>query len=905
MDLTEILAQERRARLAAERMLEVKQAELHCANRKLSEHARRLSDQVIVKREEAEELKGVNTQVREDLLRATHSRDIAERRLWDSIDTVEDGFAVYDRDCVLVAANQAYLEPFDGLEQVQPGLITYQELLNLAAEEGVVDTGTLTRQQWVDQALARWDEPQPDPITFLLWDGRFMRSVDRRSRGGDTVSLRLDITDRIRYERELKKARNRAEAANRAKSAFLANMSHELRTPMNGMMGMAGLLSETPLDEEQKVYVDTIQNSGDALLTLINDVLDFSKIEAEKLNLHPAPFDLEKCIQEVAMLLQPNAKEKGIELIVDFDLFLPSHLIGDSGRMRQILTNLIGNAVKFTETGHVLVRAVGVPHSEGSQERVHISVEDTGIGIPENMLDHVFGTFNQVEDERNRKFEGTGLGLSITKQLVELMGGQIWVESTPGQGSCFGMHVTMEIDSQADEDILSVPPWLHRVTVVDPHLAHNEILCRHLERVGVAVDSRVDLDGLADAPQADVYLLDLDLPSDQLKDTIASLRAIRDDVVVVVMSNGPVAASKLSIDGVRTLQKPLLRRDLFWALSDLTCPATSDQDDRAPETHAHRDPADAAAPPIAAHDAPTEQVPAEDGAAEDWPSEHPAVEDGLAENGSDAGALPETDSTPAGDIPSAPEDPGTDALAAPLADLPDSADTPPQMPDANVQDAQDTGLACDDIVLQPRKMRILAAEDNKTNQLVLGKLIRKMNVDLVFASNGAEAIQRYVSFDPDLIFMDISMPEVDGKEATQEIRKLEAVTGRHVPIVALTAHAMAGDDQDILSAGLDHYLTKPLKKAAIVERIEAARPDECAAVCEDMDLAADPTALAASLFSSGRNINAPYQPAAPETSPAGDLPPATWSDPMGDGAQGDGAQDDQSADARSAGAEAS
>ncbi|MFV2034000.1 MAG: histidine kinase dimerization/phospho-acceptor domain-containing protein, partial [Halocynthiibacter sp.] len=354
MDLTEKLAQERRGRLAAERLLELKQTELFSANQQLGQHARSLSDEIVEKRQEvlavrsqAEALKGENSQVRSDLR-------IAERRLWDSIQTIQGGFAVFDAEHRLVTANNVYIATFEGLEEVRPG-VTYGRVMQLAAEEGLVDMGNKPAAEWQAEMLERWTGEKLEPRTLKLWNRQYIKLIDRRSPAGDTVSLALNITDTIRYEEELKEARKKAEAANRAKSAFVANMSHEIRTPMNGVVGMADLLRDTELDEEQILYVDTIKSSGEALLVIINDVLDYSKIEANKLVLQPKPFDLEQCVHEIVTLLQPKAREQGIELLVDYDLFLPTNYIGDPGRMRQILTNLLGNAVKFTLKGHVLV----------------------------------------------------------------------------------------------------------------------------------------------------------------------------------------------------------------------------------------------------------------------------------------------------------------------------------------------------------------------------------------------------------------------------------------------------------------------------------------------------------------------------------------------------------------------
>ncbi|MCA0042051.1 ATP-binding protein [Celeribacter litoreus] len=707
MSLSETLAQERRARLAAERLLELKQEELFQANRKLSLHARNLSDEIIEKREETEVLRGENIRTKEDLEKANVAVHIAERRLWDSLETIRDGFAVFNPSDTLIAANSAYLRIFDGLECVRPG-ITYPEIVQIAVEEGIIDIGTQSRSDFIETALRRWHAPIRDPQTIRLWNNQFVKLVDQRSSDGDMVSLGLNITSTIRYEQRLKKARSKAEAANRAKSAFLANMSHEIRTPMNGIVGMAELLADTELTEEQVLYIDTIRSSGAALLGLINDVLDYSKIEASKLSLHPEPFDLERCIQDVMVLLQPSAAQKNVDLIMDYDMFMPTRFIGDPGRVRQVLTNLVGNAVKFTPEGHVIVRVVGLPEDDGTRQRIHISVEDTGIGIAEDMIEHVFGEFNQVDDERNRKFEGTGLGLAISHELVKLMGGDIWVDSEVGIGSCFGFRLSLTVAEDLND--FSVPSWMHRAAVLDSMSANAAILEKQLTALGFEVTTYTSAEDLLQSPlDAQVYLIDSNLPDTNMCSFIGTLQSRAHPTPVLLMTSGPMSCREDHPSDIPTLQKPLLRADLCKALK--------------------------------AHVPPEPEV------------------------------------------------------------------IPPAEPS--------------------RKMRVLAAEDNKTNQLVFSKMLKSLDIDLKFAGNGREAVALYKSFSPDLVFMDISMPLVDGKEATRQIRALEQETGAHVPIVAMTAHAMAGDKEDILAAGLDEYMTKPLRKAAIINRIVEGVPADC------------------------------------------------------------------------------
>ncbi|MDC0658901.1 ATP-binding protein [Leisingera sp. SS27] len=740
MSLADKLAEERRARLAAERLLELKQAELSAANRKLGRHALALTKQIGQTQAEVATVRDENAKVKSDLHTANEKIETAERRLWHSIQAFQDGFAFFDAAGHLIGANTAYLNIFDGLEEVTPG-ITYERILELLIEEGLISTGSMKARDWHAMMSERWHCDSPEPVVVQLWDERYLRLIDQRGHGGDVVTLALDITSTVRYEQELQDARARAEAANRAKSAFLANMSHEIRTPMNGVVGMAELLNDTELDDEQRLYAKTIKNSGEALLVIINDVLDYSKIEADKLELHPQEFDLERSLHEVVMLLQPTARDKGLALLVDYDLFLPTCFIGDPGRIRQVLTNLIGNAVKFTKQGHVTLRVTGIASPEEGQCAVHVTIEDTGIGIPEDKIEHVFGEFNQVEDERNRKFEGTGLGLAISKRLIEMMGGEIWVESEDGKGSCFGFRVPLPVKAPAEQTLPKLPSSLRHVLLVDDVPLNCEILQKHLQMLGLKVTTAGTAAEALTAMQGGVNLVlsGHNLPGLDGLQLARDLRSYGwNGVPVLLLNSSPHAAIgsdvRQLVSGV--LQSPAPRDDLFSQLARLGSEAANPEAPRA-----------AAAPAAAA------------------PAAAPAVSP-----------------APAAAVPLAP--------AAPAF----------------------------------RKMRVLAAEDNKTNQLVFRKIVKELNIELQFAGNGLEAVEAYKHFQPDLIFMDISMPMMDGKEATAEIRKLEAGTGSHVHIVALTAHAMAGDSEGILAAGLDHYLTKPLRKALIHEQIRSHAP---------------------------------------------------------------------------------
>lgn len=699
-------------------MLELKQAELREANRKLGVHAESLTRRIDETVAEVATVRHENRRVKSDLNRAQAKVEIAERRLWSSIQAIRDGFAFFGQDGRLIAANTAYLALFEDLELIVPG-VGYDVIMELMVGEGLIDPGADGPKLWLQKMRGRWQSARSEPVVIRMWNDRYIRLMDQRGNGGDFVSLAIDITESVQVEAELDAARRKAETANRAKSAFLANMSHEIRTPMNGIVGMADLLEETELDESQDLYVKTIRNSGEALLSIINDVLDFSKIEADRLELRPESFDLEICLHEVVRLLEPTAQQKGIQIEVDFDMFLPEQFVGDPGRIRQILTNLIGNAVKFTETGHVIVRVTGLVEDESGLCTLHCAVEDTGIGIPEAKLDSIFGEFNQVDDKQNRKFEGTGLGLSITRRLIEMMGGEIWVESTPGEGSIFGFRVPLPLGKEETglRDHLPMPGG--RVMLVDDKPLSRSILQKHFAQLGMSV---LTAHGAAEArqlmgPDFHMVLIAQNLPGVSGGELATALRSdgwmqTRIALVTEGSQARPEEMRSPHLDAI--LRTPTTREALLGFVRD---------------------------------------------------------------------TAQDIEVTPPSDVDSLPSQ-------------------------------------------SQRAMRVLAADDNATNRLVFEKMAASLDIDLVFACDGREAVTAYQSHNPDLVFMDISMPEMDGKEATASIREIEAQTGAHIPVVALTAHAMAGDQEEILAAGLDRFMTKPLRKAQLLELIREFQPHE-------------------------------------------------------------------------------
>ncbi len=686
-EFEEELARERRGRLAAERMLEQKQKELREANKNLSDHALSLSDKIINQREVVTTLQGENSRVTEDLQKANTRIQETERILWAALENIPDGFALFSPDFRLITANRPYLTVFDDTAGVSIG-DSYQSILDVCLDDGLIDLQGQDEDEWYDTMLDRWVGPMIAPITIRFWNGMYIKMIDRKTADGGIVSLAHNITDTILHEDELRLARDKAQAADRAKSAFLAKMSHELRTPMNGVVGMADLLLENAQDEESKLYTETIRNSGTALLEIINNILDFSKIEAEKLELRLAPFDLEQLVQEVSIMVGPSIRDKPITLQVDYDQFLPTEFHGDAGRLRQILVNLVGNAVKFTDEGSILIRIVGISDEASPNCELHITVEDSGIGIPEEMVDHVFGEFNQIEDEANRKYEGTGLGLAITRKLVEVMGGEIWVDSVPEHGSCFGFKLSLRRTSSGQLQKAALPDGISQALIWLDNSLDKSVMERQMALLGIEATFVMSAAEFG-----------LTLERDPPSVVITSQR--RKDTVEGLLSNA-------------THQTPLLTfADSPGQISDISRPFTR------------------------------------------------------------AGLL--------------------DAL---IASTENTEANPPVRP-----------------------VQVLAAEDNKTNQLVLTKMLVGANIDLHLVGDGVEAIEKFKELKPDLVFLDISMPRMDGMEAAQTIRKLEA-DGEHVPIVAMTAHAMAGDEERILSSGIDHYLTKPLKKPDLHRHVE-------------------------------------------------------------------------------------
>ncbi|MEL6340903.1 MAG: response regulator [Myxococcota bacterium] len=700
-------------------------------------------------------------------------RELAEKnaerdQLQAVLRSMGDGVCVLSPEGHFVITNRAADELINDGESLIGKRLSRVFRLPLETEEAFnasIAEGTPLRVEDVDVRLAN---EKTLPVGFVL------TPVQRGEELGGHVLVFRDIRTRRIRDSELREAKEAAEIASKAKGEFLANMSHEIRTPINGVLGMTQLLADTSLTDEQSGFLEMIDMSSQSLLRVINDILDFSKIEAGKLELSPRKFALLEAVDETLRVFAPHAERKDVELVGRVASDVPNALVGDDGRIRQVLSNLMTNAVKFTESGEVKL-AVSVDEQAGDTALLRFSVVDTGIGIQEEDRGRLFRAFSQIDSSSSRQFGGTGLGLSICQKLVSMLGGEIGFESVPGQGSTFWFTARMRVEEEQPKVDSALTGYL--ALVIDDNEASRQSLVNELSMLGVeAVATSSGDRGLEILSAArkrgrfyDLVVVDYQMPGTdglEVLSVIGSDNQLKQKTKAILLGSATQrglveAGRKAGAEGVVT--KPVTRSKLRSQLGTVFGVA-------------------------------------------------------LESRSSATGRMRRFGQKRV----------GTDA-------------------------------------------RVLVVEDNMINREVVKSLLGNLGYEPVLVNDGQEAVDALMGANYDIVFMDCQMPKLDGYDATREIRRREGSV-RHTPIVAMTAHAMVGDRDKCLAAGMDDYLTKPVKLEELQGAIDRwvdgegkAAKTEAAAPAVSSSSSADSSAKSSTTNSptATPRVEKPATPAAP------------------------------------------
>ncbi|CAK0771151.1 two-component system, sensor histidine kinase and response regulator [Azospirillaceae bacterium] len=688
--------------------------------------------------------------------------------LRDAIESISEGFALFDAEDRLVMCNQKNRQLYADCADVMVTGARFEDILRRGIERGQFPDAVGREEAWLIERMAKRRGGRNAVFEERLKDGTWLRVSDRPTRDGGLVGIRTDVT-------EQKVARIQAEAAMRAKSDFLAAVSHEIRTPMNGVIGMTELLLETDLTPEQREFASAVGRSANVLLSVISDILDISKLEAGRIEIESTSFVLSDLIESVLEFLLPQAREKGVEVGLYLAPSLYGRWIGDPTRLRQILLNLVDNAIKFTETGSVAVEAdleAGVGREamrSGDDLTLRIDVIDTGIGISVSERAALFTKFHQVDASATRRYGGVGLGLAISYHLAALMGGRIEVDSEPERGSRFTLALPLRPAEEFSSSPALPPAVLagRRVLIVDDLEINRRILTLSLESLGMMAETAEDaMQALAVLERArgddigvDVALLDRDMPvmgGEDLAMVIRSRPGLAGTRLVLLraMPEALSAADFRLFDGA--LEKPARRSALVETLERLF--SVSDVGD------------------VRSGDLRTGAV------LERAFSSEPLSKDAETSPGF-AGA-------------------GSAGTVAPSVVRDESGE------EGFVRRECSIGASA----------RILLAEDNKTNQLFAVTLLRRAGYAVDVVDDGRQAVEAVGRRNYALVLMDVQMPVMDGVEAAIRIRALPPPNGR-VPVIAMTAHAMPAARHDCLAAGMDDYVSKPIHKSVLLATV--------------------------------------------------------------------------------------